>query len=377
MYEVPNSIAASAGYRQPVATQTSKYDAANGFLGMEDLELVDGMFASQFSGLVRSAYSYATWKQNRSVLRKISRLQEEFGLDLCLPWCHKKTLNFMMASRELGDAASTITTAVSRVRTLHKLMGMEAMVPTHWTSTLLKAMSIQDKTRVSMKRLPVTPEVMLTIKRKLSVSAFNEPRKRLVWLAATLLFNCSLRPGEIFTATRSGFVPGSTLLLSDIKLGSVVMDGKQVATLLLTLRNTKEMRSGGCTVVETFYSGKFFCAYTALEKYLRSTGRGLSEDEPLMWTGDGGYTNALFNADLRSLLHDVYDYSKEGVLGHSFRSGVATALARLGYSDSDIMEQGRWSSAAFLNYVKRGRATRLNKQYRIFQDLVMTASDWI
>ena len=361
----------------PVATSTAKYDTNNGFFDLEDMSLVDDRFASQFTGLVRAAYSYNTWKQNKSVLRKMSKLQLEFGVDLTLPWCQKKTLNFIMASREWGDSASTISTAVSRVRTLHRLMGLVEMVPTHWTSTILKSMSIQDKSRVKMERLPVTPDVLLVLKKKLAASSHSESMKRLIWLTCTLLFNLSMRPGELLVQTRSQYVPGSTVLLSDVNMGTVVVDGKSVNTLTLRLRNCKEMRSGGNTVLETFQSNKFFCSYTAMTKYLHTTGKSLSEDVPLMWTSTGGYTNSLFNSHLRDLLHDVFDYSKEGVLGHSFRSGVATALARLGYGDSDIMEQGRWTSNAFMRYCKKGRTARLGKQYQIFQDLVKTAEDWM
>ena len=46
------------------------------------------------------------------------------------------------------------------------------------------------------------------------------------------------------------------------------------------------------------------------------------------------------------------------VKNHSFRAGVPTMMASLGYSDNDIMAAGRWQSKAFLAYTKLPRLQR-------------------
>ena len=41
--------------------------------------------------------------------------------------------------------------------------------------------------------------------------------------------------------------------------------------------------------------------------------------------------------------------------GHSFRIGAATAAAQAGLEDSTIQLLGRWSSGAFLRYIRMPR----------------------
>ena len=53
------------------------------------------------------------------------------------------------------------------------------------------------------------------------------------------------------------------------------------------------------------------------------------------------------------------DYKKGKILSHSFRAGLATMMAKSGYSDEEVMRTGRWSSTAFLSYCKLGRVRRM------------------
>ena len=50
---------------------------------------------------------------------------------------------------------------------------------------------------------------------------------------------------------------------------------------------------------------------------------------------------------------------------HSFRAGMASLLGTLGYTDEDIQAVGRWSSRAFLAYLKLPRTQRLTMAKKI------------
>ena len=92
----------------------------------------------------------------------------------------------------------------------------------------------------------------------------------------------------------------------------------------------------------------------------------LDPDLPVFRRESGALlTPSEFNACLKEMLSDKISYSEGYVTSHSFRAGLASIMARLGYDNSQIMIQGRWRSDAFLRYLKLGRATRLTDQFSL------------
>ena len=95
-----------------------------------------------------------------------------------------------------------------------------------------------------------------------------------------------------------------------------------------------------------------------------------SKTKPAFRSGNGAlYTGKDFNADLRSLLEKHINYNKRKILAHSFRAGLATVMAKNGYSDSEIMRIGCWNSNAFLCYVKLNRLKRMQISTEIVRRL--------
>ena len=84
----------------------------------------------------------------------------------------------------------------------------------------------------------------------------------------------------------------------------------------------------------------------------------------------GNYTGKMFNKDLKQLLSPYVDYSKGTVSSHSFRSGLASLMATLGYSDQEIMTIGRWKSDAFLEYIKMDRIKRCGMAKELAQKIL-------
>ena len=51
-------------------------------------------------------------------------------------------------------------------------------------------------------------------------------------------------------------------------------------------------------------------------------------------------------------------WTKRLFSSHSFRAGAASSMAAMGFGDEDIQSVGRWSSRAFLEYIKLPRTRK-------------------
>ena len=96
-----------------------------------------------------------------------------------------------------------------------------------------------------------------------------------------------------------------------------------------------------------------------------------STDIQLFLVGNASYTPLD-----RSLLADVVDYRKGKLLSHSFRSGMATAMARAGFSQEEIMLVGRWTSDSYLAYIKQGRSARFETMRNIASKMSELSRTW-
>ena len=80
---------------------------------------------------------------------------------------------------------------------------------------------------------------------------------------------------------------------------------------------------------------------------------------PLFRGKDGTpMTGREVNKQLKSLLGRFAKYGNGTISSHSFRSGIVSILGSKGFSDEEIKLVGRWSSRAFIRYMKLPRTQR-------------------
>ena len=137
------------------------------------------------------------------------------------------------------------------------------------------------------------------------------------------------------------------------------------------LKTQKQQRIGNGTNVEIFGNDSFMCPIKAIKNWLQTSTLQKSSDLPIFRTENNEcYTGADFNADLIKLTSGYLEIGK--LRAHSFRSGVATEMARNGFTDEEIKRQGRWSSQAYLNYIKLYRFQRINISRNLIQKCTMS-----
>ena len=150
----------------------------------------------------------------------------------------------------------------------------------------------------------------------------------------------------------------------------VKVDQQTEEILVFHLKNPKEDHLRKGVNVELFSTGTFTCPVEAWSKWRKLTKCRQASMKPVFRQEDGKcMTGAIFNTELKKLLGKYIDYNKSMFLSHSFRAGFASMMASAGYSDQEIMRQGRWHSSAFTAYCKTGRSSRLKEQREIARTL--------
>ena len=94
------------------------------------------------------------------------------------------------------------------------------------------------------------------------------------------------------------------------------------------------------------------CPVSAILTYV--AGRGDTSGAFFRFQSESPLTKTRFVARVRSALLEA-GIPYQNYSGHSFRIGAATAAAQVGLQDSTIQVLGRWSSAAFLTYIRTPR----------------------
>ena len=118
------------------------------------------------------------------------------------------------------------------------------------------------------------------------------------------------------------------------------------------LKRSKTDQFGRGVAVWIGATGDELCPVRAMLDYVacRGTGPGVF----FRFEGGSPLTKNRFVERVRGALVRA-GIETTGYSGHSFRIGAATAAAEAGLEDSVIQALGRWSSSAFLRYIRTPR----------------------
>ena len=186
----------------------------------------------------------------------------------------------------------------------------------------------------------------------------QEKEKLLIWSVCTLAFTGGFRIGEILSKRARTIDPDFDLQKKDIKLVSRNVGGVARRLLVVTLKCPKETQQNKVSIkVEVFGNSTRYDPVRAYMEYVDKVGVRLESSAAFRLPYSGSaYRHQRFNLDLKKLLQPFLSYGF--ISGHSFRQGMATLMGRAGFEDHEIQACGRWSSSAFLRYIKLGRLTR-------------------
>ena len=308
-------------------------------------------------------YSYGlakgTWSSYKTAERLLKQCCEEKDIEKKLPLEENTVLAFVhWLAFKRGSKASTIDTYLSGIRQLHVERGLPTdNIRTDRVRTILKGLKnknlAEDRKEGVEKRKPITTDILLVLKGKLAEADMNGRDQRLVWTVSSILFHGAFRVHELLCKKQSSFDPDFTLLGRDVKL--VTQGGREV--LQLKIKAPKEQKVGKDVIVDVYSTDTELCPVRAFKKW--SKFRGKEEELPLFRFSSGiPLTGKKFNEIVRDRLKGEVEDIEKLFSSHSFRAGAASMMAAIGYSDDDIKAVGRWSSRAFMEYIKLPRTQR-------------------
>ena len=336
------------------------------FAGMN----VDRKWRSLLAETANHGLSRGTWSSYKTALSSLKACELETGANMSFPLSDRQVLTFIAWLADRGLSQKTISVYLAGVRQCHLVEGVD--LPT--LRTPLVNMVLEGKKHVDLglkklngdtSRLPMTPTLMKLLKEELRTDKIHPQMKLLLWAVATLAFNGGFRIHELLCRISSTYDPSISLLGRDIIIKSCTIKGQKVDTLQVLLKSEKKDRIGVSTIVDVYSSGGALCPLRAYKKW-KASDPPSSTRKPAFCEPDGKpLTGKEFNVYLKKYLAKYTKNSKRKITSHSFRSGLASMLGELGFSDAEIQAVGRWSSRCFEDYLKLPRTKRLEMARRI------------
>ena len=321
-----------------------------------------------------NSVSKNTWASYNSVKKHLEKCQKIWGRRFVFPMDGPQVTVFVayfLSDTKLKSVS--VENMLSALRMLHLTMGhYSPVLRPEIVKNMLRGRANEDAlmSRCGKQRLPVTLDVLEMIRLTLKLDKKKcEKEKSLIWAVSTIAFTGGFRIGELLSKRARTIDPSYDLLKRDVKRVNRVVGGQQKSMLLVTLKCPKEAKNNKVPiVVEIFGNQTKYCPTMAWDNYVKLVGIKREDSAAFRVPNSGNaYRHQRFNLDLTRMLSPLIQYGS--ITGHSFRSGMATFMGQSGFEDSEIQAAGRWSSDAFLRYIKLGRLTRARWASRFAQCL--------
>jgi len=287
-----------------------------------------------------------TWSTYRTAYKHVENCMVDTGKNINFPMSTEDVLLFVSWLLTIrGVKAATAESYLSALRQIHLTKGM--IVPIlrpDIVKTIIMGAKHQDiiKERLENKpkRIPVTVDMLKMIKIELGGMRIPQERRRLIWAVCTLNFFGGFRVHETLSKAEGYFDPAFTLLSRDIKIKQIIVGKTKEKILEVKLKSPKEDKTGKTIIVDIYESHGLLCPVKAFEKWKR-TNPPEDRNKPAFRDETGTpLTGRKLNGILKMCLKKHIHYTGGSVSSHSFRSGIASLMGTMGYSDSQIQAIG-------------------------------------
>ena len=166
-----------------------------------------------------------------------------------------------------------------------------------------------------------------------------------IWVIACSALFSFFRLGELLPCSMAEFNPATSLAWGDVAVDD--HDSSRMVQFHLKRSKCDQLGAGSNVVVGV--TGSPLCPVSVILTYIAARG---SSPGPFFLDSRGkAILKPWFVAQVRSILSTI-GIPAHQYAGHSFRIGAATTASLAGIQDSTIQALSRWSSAAFLQYIR-------------------------
>ena len=299
------------------------------------------------SGLVKGGLKSNTHRTYDSAQKRYLDFCELYGV---VPWpADEDTLLLYVAYlHKEGIKGTSIRVYLAAVRSLHVMKGLDPPYDGYYRLKLaIKCVMGECPPK---EKLPITLDIM----QKMLTVVNDSFDDIMFWAAATLAHFGMLRVSE-FTVSSLGGCSTTGMIPQDITFHN---DCDGVYMLVIIRRSKTDVQNRGVQLC-IGCTGLSVCAHCAVFRYLaRRRSCGFSVEQPLFLFRNGtGLTRSLFVKRTRLCL-SLVGINDQAYSSHSYRVGGATTAAAAGLADWEIKLMGRWSSEAYLRYIKTPMTVR-------------------
>ena len=301
---------------------------------------------SALQGYIKQGVAASTRRSYAAGAKRFHEFCEAANLYNPFPLTEKVLCYFATYLASQGLTSQSVRVYLAAVRDLHITMGFSDLRDQSSLPLLKRVQSGIQRVQACKKRaskrvrLPITPHLLSLLHSHWESTV--HPERQVLWAVAVLCFAGFFRLGELLQS------PDSSSVLS---WGDVSIDNRDDPSVIrVYLRFSKCDQYGrGVKVYVGQCVSPWLCPVAAVTSYMASRG---PKPGPFFQLGSGRTLTKLgFVSELRRALL-ACGIDQAAYSGHSFRIGAATAAAEAGLQDSTIQMLGRWSSAAFLSYIR-------------------------
>ncbi|XP_071137047.1 uncharacterized protein, partial [Mytilus edulis] len=287
--------------------------------------------------LLTASISPNTSDTYETAVRSFDQFRSSHGHAIVWPPSLNVICNFIAYLSVRGYAPSTAKSYIFGIAFKCKMLNITDNTHNFIIKKRLIGMERLDK-RVD-SRLPITPQILDKLISLLPSVCLSQYETLLFSGLFSLAYFGFFRIGEL--VVNKSLAHSHTLSLDDFSFSD------NNVSINLKFSKTDQLGKGSLIIIPSINS--HVCPVHLLKKYFIARPKTIG---PAFIHFGGHYvTRYQFNAVLKKALN-VANITSDNFQSHSFRIGAASQSSKMGFSDDEIQDFGRWESKAYKTYIR-------------------------